>query len=82
MTDTYAFASVAGVHHLVPFHHDPRHNDSVLDALFDARKRDHLPFGVTVAREGVMLTVGPESPADEPAALAKPGTNRSPRISG
>jgi ribonuclease BN (tRNA processing enzyme) len=75
VTDTYAFASAAGVHHLVPFHHDPRHNDSVLDALFDTTKRDDPPFGVTVAREGVILTVGTEPPADQPVAI----TPRHPR---
>jgi ribonuclease BN (tRNA processing enzyme) len=55
----YAFARAAGVRRLIPFHHDPRHDDSQLDDLFgSARRTDDLPFSVTPAREGDGFTVG------------------------
>jgi ribonuclease BN (tRNA processing enzyme) len=56
---TYAFARAAGVRHLVPFHHDPRHDDSVLDQMFyRAGHDDALPFTVSAAKEGQTFAVG------------------------
>jgi ribonuclease BN (tRNA processing enzyme) len=47
-----AFAELAGVGHLVTFHHDPGHSDDALDALHEAmirRTRIHVERG----QEGV-----------------------------
>jgi len=56
--DTLAFAETAGVRHLVPFHHDPRHDDKQLDELFDAAVRSGpWSFEITPAREGVSQDV-------------------------
>jgi phosphoribosyl 1,2-cyclic phosphodiesterase len=53
-----AFANAAGVRHLIPFHHDPGHDDEYLDNLYRAL----LPTGngllITPAREGARLTLG------------------------
>jgi ribonuclease BN (tRNA processing enzyme) len=55
----YAFARAAEVRCLVPFHHDPRHDDSQLDDLFGSAGRTHdLPFSVTPAHEGDSFAVG------------------------
>jgi ribonuclease BN (tRNA processing enzyme) len=53
---TVALAEFADVTHLVPFHHDPSHDDDQLDALYDALE---APAGLTVtpAREGVRLSL-------------------------
>ena len=53
-----AFARAAGVAHLVPFHHDPAHDDDTLDAMFD-RARD--------AADGLLI-----SPAQEGTTLVLP----------
>jgi ribonuclease BN (tRNA processing enzyme) len=54
-----AFARAAEVARLVPFHHDPRHDDAALDGLFAAIGTDEeLPFTVEPAREGEAFTVG------------------------
>lgn len=48
-----AFAMVAGVRELVPFHHDPNHSDALLDRLYeDVRKSCELPFELTPGSEG------------------------------
>jgi phosphoribosyl 1,2-cyclic phosphodiesterase len=50
--DVLAFAELAGIGHLVTFHHDPGHSDDALDALHDAmisRTRIHVEPG----KEGV-----------------------------
>ena len=55
---TLAFAETAGVRHLVPFHHDPRHDDKQLDELFDEAVRSGpWSFDITPAREGVSQDV-------------------------
>ena len=61
---TYAFARSTEVRHLVPFHHDPSHDDDTLDALFDGSEHGDLPFGVTAAREGSTFEVGSQSLAE------------------
>jgi phosphoribosyl 1,2-cyclic phosphodiesterase len=50
------FARLAEVKHLVPFHHDPAHDDAELDRLLapDALAPS-LPFGVTPAKEGAVF---------------------------
>ncbi len=53
------FAKLAGAKHLVPFHHDPSHKDSTLDAVIaEAVERAGPAFEVSAAREGGVLEVG------------------------
>jgi ribonuclease BN (tRNA processing enzyme) len=53
ISQTFQFARLAGVKHLVPFHHDPSHGDDQLDALFDeALDRLKPDFAVTPGIEG------------------------------
>jgi phosphoribosyl 1,2-cyclic phosphodiesterase len=52
LSHTIAFATAAGVGHLVPFHHDPGHDDDHLDARYRAVATAGHPFPVTPAREG------------------------------
>ena len=48
-----AFATLAGVKHLVPFHHDPAHADADLDRLIaEAVHRAQPSFAVTPGTEG------------------------------
>jgi len=51
-----ALAKFAEVRHLVPFHHDPGHDDAVLDAVYD---EIDVPAGmaITPAREGLSLSL-------------------------
>jgi ribonuclease BN (tRNA processing enzyme) len=53
-------ARLAGVHTLVPFHHDPGHTDDMLDRIF-AQCADgaDLPFGLVPAREGLRFDLDP-----------------------
>lgn len=51
--DALAFARLARVEHLVPFHHDPDRDDIALEATIKAAVADVRPeFGVTPAAEG------------------------------
>jgi phosphoribosyl 1,2-cyclic phosphodiesterase len=53
-----AFARLARVRALVPFHYDPTHSDSMLDSLFErARCSNDLPYEMIPAREGASLEV-------------------------
>ena len=52
---TLAFAELAGVRHLVPFHHDPSHGDDQLDALYRPLTGGVTSFAVTPAREGAVV---------------------------
>lgn len=53
------FAELAGVRHLVAFHHDPSHRDSDLERLWDLATWDRSPqVPISVAAEGVRLAVG------------------------
>ena len=59
MQDAFAFAALAGVKHIVPFHHDPGHSDGDLDRMITST--DSLttqPFAVTVGAEGNMFDLG------------------------
>lgn len=50
---TLAFATAAGVRHLVPFHHDPSHTDANLDRMYDHIRKEHeLPFELSPGVEG------------------------------
>jgi phosphoribosyl 1,2-cyclic phosphodiesterase len=53
---TVALAELASVRQLVPFHHDPSHDDARLDALYDAIE-EPAGMAVTPAREGLSLTL-------------------------
>jgi phosphoribosyl 1,2-cyclic phosphodiesterase len=58
LQQAYRFAELSEVKHFVPFHHDPTHNDDLLDRLFEAaRKNLHPPYLVTPSREGLALEV-------------------------
>ncbi len=50
------FARLAGVKHLVPFHHDPAHSDDDLDRLMSEAVAEAQPgFRVTPATEGAVF---------------------------
>jgi ribonuclease BN (tRNA processing enzyme) len=51
ISHAFALAAATGVRHLVPFHHDPSHDDATLDRLY-ASLLAGQPFEVTPAREG------------------------------
>jgi len=54
-----AFARLAQVRRLMPFHHDPAHDDDTLDAFFAGHSDQ--PFTVTPAREGATFSLGARS---------------------
>jgi ribonuclease BN (tRNA processing enzyme) len=55
----FDFAALAGVKHLVPFHHDPAHGDAYLDGVFThALAREKPAFRVTPGTEGADFTLG------------------------
>lgn len=54
-----AFARVARVRHLVPFHHDPAHSDAILDRLYEeVHKANDLPFELSPGVEGASFELG------------------------
>jgi phosphoribosyl 1,2-cyclic phosphodiesterase len=56
--DAVVFAGLAGVRRLVPFHHDPTHDDAMLDRLDAAvRASGGLPFGLVAGMEGATFEV-------------------------
>jgi phosphoribosyl 1,2-cyclic phosphodiesterase len=53
------FAAATGVRRLVTFHHDPAHDDSVLDRLVEeARGTSSLPFELVPGTEGATFQLG------------------------
>jgi hypothetical protein len=59
MHDALAFARLAGVKHLVPFHHDPGRDDAALEVAISAAIADMDPdFPVTLAAEGQSFDLG------------------------
>ena len=57
--DALAFAQLARVKHLVPFHHDPAHSDDDLDRLLVAATAAARPaFSVTPGTEGHTFKLG------------------------
>jgi phosphoribosyl 1,2-cyclic phosphodiesterase len=59
LTHTLAFARLARVKTLVPFHFDPAHDDDTLDRFFGRATSDaRLPFEIVPAREGDSLRIG------------------------
>lgn len=64
ISQAMAFARGVEARHFVPFHHDPRHDDVVLDRLFRQRiTAEAAPFMVTPGREGATFVVGRDVPA-------------------
>lgn len=58
----FDFASLAGVGHFIPFHHDPTHDDSTLDRLFDEAVKTAQPnYPVSPGTEGATFFLGTES---------------------
>lgn len=56
---TLAFARLAGVKHLVTFHHDPAHDDDDIDRLtLEATAAARVRFTVTAAAEGAVFELG------------------------
>src|SRR5262249_35318498 len=65
ITDAIAFARLAGVKQLVPFHHEPEHTDNDLDHLFEAAITAAKPsFLVTPGKEGAVFEL--RTPAYSP----------------
>lgn len=59
LRDAFKFAALSGVKHLVPFHHDPSHNDDDLDQLARATVQQMEPaFLVTPGKEGDTFDLG------------------------
>lgn len=56
IAQTLALAEAAGVHHLVPFHHDPAHDDDQLDELFRSIPAGENGLVVSPAMEGETLS--------------------------
>jgi ribonuclease BN (tRNA processing enzyme) len=57
--DTLAFAAMAGVSHLVTYHHDPAHSDDMLDRMTaDAATAARPSFRVSPGTEGASFTIG------------------------
>jgi phosphoribosyl 1,2-cyclic phosphodiesterase len=53
------FAQLASVTHLVPFHHDPSHDDATLDRMFETILTAADPgMTITPAQEGMSFAVG------------------------
>jgi phosphoribosyl 1,2-cyclic phosphodiesterase len=60
LTHALQFATMAGVRHLVPFHHDPAHDDRTLSQIMAAGiKRARPDFLVTAAEEGAVFELNP-----------------------
>jgi phosphoribosyl 1,2-cyclic phosphodiesterase len=56
ISDTFAFAALARVRHLVTFHHDPAHTDAALDRLTaDATATARPAFAVSPGTEGAVF---------------------------
>ena len=55
----FAFANKVGAKQLVPFHHDPSHDDLALGRLVESAKQDYAPrFQVSAGCEGATFEVG------------------------
>ena len=57
MRDAIAFATVAGAGRFVPFHHDPTHDDAMLDCIDSVVRTGDLPFGFVAGMEGATFEV-------------------------
>jgi phosphoribosyl 1,2-cyclic phosphodiesterase len=73
ISDTLTFARRAGVHRLVPFHHDPLHSDGVLDGIAADALRQWVDLGgagdgLVFAAEALELELPGARPA-QPSGL-------------
>jgi ribonuclease BN (tRNA processing enzyme) len=58
LTHALQFATMAGVRHLVPFHHDPAHDDRMVSRMMAAGLKQARPsFPVTAAKEGAVFAL-------------------------
>ena len=58
----FEFAAQVGAKQIVPFHHDPSHDDEMLDRLHqDAVRRIKPDFAVSHGCEGTVFDVGLKS---------------------
>jgi phosphoribosyl 1,2-cyclic phosphodiesterase len=55
--DAIAFATVVGARRFVPFHHDPTHDDAMLDCIDSVVRTGDLPFGFVAGTEGATFEV-------------------------
>lgn len=55
--DAIAFATVAGARRFVPFHHDPTHDDAMLDCIDSVVRTGDLSFGFVAGTEGATFEV-------------------------
>jgi phosphoribosyl 1,2-cyclic phosphodiesterase len=63
LSQALTFATLAGVKHFVPFHHDPSHSDEEVDHLIAEGVAAADPaYPVTAAREGTTFMVGGAAP--------------------
>ena len=54
----FEFAAQVGAKRLVPFHHDPSHDDDMLDRLLeDLIRRLKPPCSVAAGREGAVFSI-------------------------
>jgi phosphoribosyl 1,2-cyclic phosphodiesterase len=53
-----SFAELCGAKHLLAFHHDPDHADTVLDKLEKEAAAQAVPFDLTFAAEGAVYQLG------------------------
>jgi phosphoribosyl 1,2-cyclic phosphodiesterase len=58
-----AFARLANVKRLMPFHHDPAHDDDTLDAFFDEANQQAEAFTIEPAREDTTFHIGERTPS-------------------
>jgi phosphoribosyl 1,2-cyclic phosphodiesterase len=59
LVQALTFATLAGVKHFVPFHHDPAHTDEDLDRLTVEAIAEAQPvFGITPGTEGAVFVLG------------------------
>jgi phosphoribosyl 1,2-cyclic phosphodiesterase len=69
--DAVRFGALAGVDHLVGFHHDPAHSDADIDRIFNAVRVALRPaFKVTPAAEGETFQIGGATPVRTAATSA------------
>ena len=69
---TLAFARLAGVRHLVTFHHDPAHDDDTLTRLLEeARAGAAFPFDIVPGTEGLSVDLGDPAHPDATIVVAR-----------
>jgi len=58
LPDAVAFAQKAAAKKIVTFHHDPQHDDAILDRMVeDARRAAKLPFTLVGGTEGATFAL-------------------------